>query len=289
MILTIEMDPLVLTEGDEAEIRLRIHGVTSKINSYTFRLEYEMTSKFRKQRMRKKKNIVWNPQEGDSITLSEMITECDSYHIQICSVSWEDLTGMYKVKKEFNEQISFLVMPKRYEMGFMQEKIARRDLMEQGFEYDGVRKYQEGDRISRVHWNLYAATGELWVRKNEEEEEEYYPREFDIDFTTGKLTGKIAEGARAIAVWAYLAIKIVRYKYIQYSWEYGNEMVNLIGGTYSDEYVKSEVNRMLTECLEVNPYVNGIENLEIEKVDETLHIKFTLLTDYGSEEVESDV
>ena len=289
MILTIEMDSLVLTEGDEAEIRLRIHGITSKINSYTFRLEYEMTSKFRKQRMRKKKNIVWNPQEGDSITLSEMITECDSYHIQICSVSWEDLTGMYKVKKEFNKQISFLVMPKRYEMGSMQEKIARRDLMEQGFEYDGVRKYQEGDRISRVHWNLYAATGGLWVRKNEEEEEEYYPREFDIDFTTGKLTGKIAEGARAIAVWAYLAIKIVRYKYIQYSWEYGNEMVNLIGGTYSDEYVKSEVNRMLTECLEVNPYVNGIENLEIEKVNETLHIKFTLLTDYGSEEVESDV
>ena len=54
MILTIEMDSLVLTEGDEAEIRLRIHGITSKINSYTFRLEYEMTSKFRKQRMRKK-------------------------------------------------------------------------------------------------------------------------------------------------------------------------------------------------------------------------------------------
>ena len=127
--------------------------------------------------MRKKKNIVWNPQEGDLITLSEMITECDSYHIQICSVSWEDLTGMYKVKKEFNKQISFLVMPKRYEMGFMQEKIARRDLMEQGFEYDGVRKYQEGDRISRVHWNLYAATGGLWVRKNEEEEEERVAKE----------------------------------------------------------------------------------------------------------------
>ena len=88
MILTIEMDSLVLTEGDEAEIRIAgIHGITSKINSYTFRLEYEMTSKFRKQRMRKKKNIVWNPQEGDSITLSEMITECDSYYIQICSVS----------------------------------------------------------------------------------------------------------------------------------------------------------------------------------------------------------
>lgn len=28
---------------------------------------------------------------------------------------------------------------------------------------------------------------------DKEEEEEYYPREFDIDFTTGKLTGRIAE------------------------------------------------------------------------------------------------
>ena len=70
----------------------------------------------------------------------------------------------YKAKKEFNEQISFLVMPKRYEMGFMEEKIARRDLMEQGFEYDGVREYQEGDRISRVHWNLYAVTEALLVK-----------------------------------------------------------------------------------------------------------------------------
>lgn len=170
--LTMEMDTLVLTEGDKAEIQVGIHGITSKKNSYTFRLEYEIASKFRKQKIRKKKKIVWDPQKGDSIVLSERMEECDSYYIRLCSAAWEDLTGIYKVKKELNEQISFLVMPKRYEMGFMKEKIARRDLMEQGFEYDGVRQYREGDRISRVHWNLYAATGGLWVRKNEEEEEE---------------------------------------------------------------------------------------------------------------------
>ena len=55
MILTIEMDSLVLTEGDEAEIRLRIHGITSKINSYTFRLEYEMTSKFENKECERRK------------------------------------------------------------------------------------------------------------------------------------------------------------------------------------------------------------------------------------------
>ena len=163
MILTIEMDSLVLTEGDEAEIRLRIHGITSKINSYTFRLEYEMTSKFRKQRMRKKKNIVWNPQEGDSITLSEMITECDSYHIQICSVSWEDLTGMYKVKKEFKQTNIFLVMQNDMKWDLCRKRIAKKrsygnkvlNTMESG----NIRKE---DRIYKSSiGNLYAATGGL--------------------------------------------------------------------------------------------------------------------------------
>lgn len=55
MILTIEMDSLVLTEGDEAEIRLRIHGITSKINSYTFRLEYEMISSFENKECERRK------------------------------------------------------------------------------------------------------------------------------------------------------------------------------------------------------------------------------------------
>ena len=43
---------------------------------------------------------------------------------------------------------------------------------EQGFEYDGVRKYREGDRLSRIHWNLYATSRDLWVRKNEDEAQE---------------------------------------------------------------------------------------------------------------------
>lgn len=122
-----------------------------------------------------------------------------------------------------------------------------------------------------------------------QEEEEWYPREYDLDFKTGKLTGKIAEGARAIAVWAYLAIKIARYAFFQYSWDYGSEFYDLIGHTYSDEYIKSEVERIVTDCLEENPYINGIEDLIIEKSEEILKIKFTILTDYGEEEVDVEV
>ena len=51
----------------------------------------------------------------------------------------------------------------------------------------------------------------------EEEEIEYYPKEYDIDFSSGKLNGKIAEGARALAVWAYFTIKIERYRFVQFT------------------------------------------------------------------------
>ena len=103
----------------------------------------------------------------------------------------------------------------------------------------------------------------------EEEEIEYYPKEYDIDFSSGKLNGKIAEGARALAVWAYFTIKIERYR--------------------SDEYVKSEINRLITECLEPNAYITGITDLEVDRSKETMNIKFRLLTEYGDEEMNIDV
>ena len=123
----------------------------------------------------------------------------------------------------------------------------------------------------------------------EEEEIEYYPKEYDIDFSTGKLNGKIAEGSRALAVWAYFAIKIERYRFVQYSWDYGSEINDLIGYTYSDEYMKSEINRLLTECLETNAYITGITDLEIDKSKEIIRIKFKLLTEYGDEEMNVNV
>ena len=170
--LELKVDDWVVTEGDTVNIRLKIHGIRSKKNKYTFSVGYEIETNYREYRQRKKKKLIWDPKTSDSIILSEKIKECDSYHIRFTSIAWEDLTGIYKVKKKLDQATSLLAMPKRYEMGTMNEKIARKKLIEQGFEYDGVRQYRDGDRISRVHWNLYASTGQLWVRKNEEEEEE---------------------------------------------------------------------------------------------------------------------
>lgn len=114
-------------------------------------------------------------------------------------------------------------------------------------------------------------------------------REYEIDFKTGKFTGKIVQGVDALCVWAYLALMARRYKWIIYSWFYGAEYFNLIGYSYSKEYLNSEVKRYLEECLFENEHITGINNLEVSQIKDKLHIKFTLVTDVGSKEVEVNV
>ena len=114
-------------------------------------------------------------------------------------------------------------------------------------------------------------------------------REYGYDFNTGKLTGKIVEGVDALCVWAYLALKAKRYHWVIYSWQYGEEYTNLIGYSYSEEYLNSEVRRYMEECLYENEHIIGIEDLEVTQEKELLHIKFRLVTDVGSKEVDLNV
>lgn len=114
-------------------------------------------------------------------------------------------------------------------------------------------------------------------------------REYEIDFKTGKLTGRIVEGVDALAIWAYLAINAVRYKWVIYSWYYGAEITNLIGYSYSEEYLQSEIQRYIEECILENEYITGIEDLEVSQIKDKLYIKFRLITTVGSKEVELNV
>lgn len=83
-------------------------------------------------------------------------------------------------------------------------------------------------------------------------------REFEYDFKKGRLTGRIVTGVDALCVWAYLALKSKRYKWVIYSWQYGEEYTNLIGYSYDEDYLYSEVKRYIEECLLVNEHITGI-------------------------------
>ena len=114
-------------------------------------------------------------------------------------------------------------------------------------------------------------------------------REYELDPTTGKLTGRIIEGTDAIVVWCILTLKSKRYEYPIYSWEYGEEFSGMIGNSYEPDLLQSEVERMVEECLVVNEHITGIKDLQVEQINDRLHILFTIITDQGDAEVDIDV
>lgn len=121
----------------------------------------------------------------------------------------------------------------------------------------------------------------------EEDAEEYVIRDFEIDFHTMQMTGRIVENLDAIEMWVQLALRTKRYEWVIFSWDYGEEYTDLLGYSYTKEYLDSEVERMITECVTQHPYITGIEDLTVEVEEGHLHITFTLITDFG--EVEIDV
>lgn len=118
----------------------------------------------------------------------------------------------------------------------------------------------------------------------EEKEEELY-KEYEINWETGQLTGRIVEGLEAVKVWIYLAMQTQRYIFEQFTWDYGNELETLIGTSNNQEYLQMEAKRMVKDCLLVNEYISDVDNFQFEIKEEKMIISFTAITDYGEVEI----
>ena len=119
----------------------------------------------------------------------------------------------------------------------------------------------------------------------EELDEKEVPREYEINFETGQLTGNIVEGIQAIKVWIWLALQVKRYNHTIYTWDYGTEIDDLIGKGYSSDYIESEAERMTEECLLMNENITGISDFKIEINGTKASIAFVAETVYGEVEV----
>mgnify|MGYP001151135486 CR=1 FL=1 len=113
--------------------------------------------------------------------------------------------------------------------------------------------------------------------ETEQIEESKIPKEYEIDFKTGQLTGRIVEGAEAKKV-----LQTARYRYYIYSWDYGNEFEELIGRGYSEEYINAEAQRMTEDCLLVNENIESITDFSVGMENDQLTISFTANTIYGT-------
>lgn len=125
----------------------------------------------------------------------------------------------------------------------------------------------------------------LEVDEDDDESSVTIPYEYGIDFSTRQLTGEIVSGIDAVKVWAWLALLTARYRYLIYSWEYGCELESLIGTEYSEEFTTARAKKFITECLMQNPYITGIANYKPQFDKDQLKVEFTLLTEFGEEEM----
>ena len=96
---------------------------------------------------------------------------------------------------------------------------------------------------------------------------------------------KIVEGNEAIKVWVYKALLASRYQHSIYSWDYGSELLSLIGKAYTPELTKSEAKRYIKEALEINPYILEVDAIDMSFKDSVLSADIKLLTIYGESEV----
>lgn len=115
------------------------------------------------------------------------------------------------------------------------------------------------------------------------------PREYGIDFETGKLTGAIVKDKEAIKVWIWNCLHTERFRYAIYSWQYGVEYEQYIGQTVADDFLTADAQIETEEALMVCPYITGISDFEISFSGSTLSISFTAETTLGDLEVSTSV
>ena len=93
----------------------------------------------------------------------------------------------------------------------------------------------------------------------------------------------IVTGQEALKVWIYKALKTERFSYLAYSWQYGIELHPFVGKVMSVQERYSELRRVITECLMVNPYILSVDSVEFspENKENVVDTTIGLTTVYG--------
>ena len=96
---------------------------------------------------------------------------------------------------------------------------------------------------------------------------------------------KIVEGNEAIKVWVYKVLLTPRYNYSIYSWDYGSELMDLVGKAYTTSLTKEEAKRYIKEALLINPYILEVNVIDTSFNNGVLSADIKIVTIYGESEV----
>ena len=106
-------------------------------------------------------------------------------------------------------------------------------------------------------------------------------KEFIRDGSGGLI---LLEGREALAIWLIKMLRTARFTYLAYSDSYGCEVYEWMGKVTKKAVAISEMRRLLTESIMVNPYVKAIDAMEFvhDRRGNELTINITLSTIYGA-------
>jgi len=105
--------------------------------------------------------------------------------------------------------------------------------------------------------------------------------EYEIDFDTMTLTGRMITGVDAVKQWIRLCLEVPRYRYTQYPWTYGQDFEDMIGKTYTEGDLKPILERMVNEALSLNSEITAITNFGVVKNGDHVTMTFRVSTIYG--------
>ncbi len=121
----------------------------------------------------------------------------------------------------------------------------------------------------------------------QENTETAYPgRTYKINISADRLDG-YTDDLDAVIQAIYIILSVERYKFIIYSWDYGVELVDLIG--QPTPYVMAEVPRRIKEALTQDNRISDVIDFEFSLTDKKLHTTFTVVTNVGNISTELEV
>lgn len=109
---------------------------------------------------------------------------------------------------------------------------------------------------------------------------------FFIDFINNKIVGTV-DGIEAVKQAVFLILNTERYENMVYDWEYGFESQDLIGMPIG--YVYPELKRRIEEALTQDDRIESVENFNFEKKGTIVTVNFTVTTNQGAFETETEV
>lgn len=113
--------------------------------------------------------------------------------------------------------------------------------------------------------------------------------EYEIDFDTMQLTGRMITGIDAVKQWIKLCLDTPRYRYTQYPWNYGTDFDELVGKGYTLGDLKPILKRMVTEALSENKEIKSVSDFVIEKNGDYVSMSFRVETDYGDADYSQNI